>query len=120
VCACREIKRLLFPCRSALANRLIPFESQTGASKHYAFLEFDSLPVARIVAETMDNYLLTGHILRCKVIPKEDVHPELWVGANRKWRVVPRERVAKAEHNKVSRSLLALQSNILKILFSFI
>jgi nucleolar protein 15 len=73
---------------------------KTGRSKHYGFIEFDSSTVAQIVAETMDNYLLMGHILRCKVIPKDKVHPELWVGANRKWRVVPADRVARVEHNK--------------------
>ena len=49
----------------------------------------------------MDNYLLMGHILTCKVIPNDEVHPELWVGANRKWRVVPMYRLAQAQHNKV-------------------
>ncbi|KAG6917520.1 hypothetical protein DXG01_002267 [Tephrocybe rancida] len=73
---------------------------KTGRSKHYGFVEFDSSSVAQIVAETMDNYLLTGHILRCKVIPKDEVHPELWVGANRKWRVVPQDRLTRVEHNK--------------------
>ncbi|KAJ6544802.1 hypothetical protein DFH09DRAFT_928174, partial [Mycena vulgaris] len=74
---------------------------KTGQSKHYGFLEFDSSSVAQIVAETMDNYLLMGHIMRCKVIPKAEVHPELWVGANRKWRPVPQVRVAQADHNKL-------------------
>ncbi|KAI0955905.1 hypothetical protein AcV7_006446 [Taiwanofungus camphoratus] len=73
---------------------------KTGRSKHYAFIEFDSSSVAEIVAETMDNYLLMGHILTCKVIPKDEVHPELWIGANRKWRVVPRDRIARVQHNK--------------------
>ena len=75
---------------------------QTGKSKHYGFIEFDSSDVAQIVAETMDNYLLMGHIMRCKVIPKDEVHPELWVGANRKWRAVPAARLARAEHDKVN------------------
>ncbi|KAF8501728.1 hypothetical protein F5888DRAFT_1674836 [Russula emetica] len=73
---------------------------RTGKSKHYGFIEFLSAPVAQIVSETMDNYLLMGHILTCKVIPKDDVHPELWLGANRKWRVVPTYRLAQAQHNK--------------------
>ncbi|KAI9439866.1 hypothetical protein H4582DRAFT_1943545 [Lactarius indigo] len=64
---------------------------KTGRSKHYGFIEFASGPVAQIVAETMDNYLLMGHILTCK---------ELWVGANRKWRVVPTYRLTQAQHNK--------------------
>ncbi|PCH42216.1 RNA-binding domain-containing protein [Wolfiporia cocos MD-104 SS10] len=73
---------------------------KTGRSKHYAFIEFDSASVAQIVAETMDNYLLMGHILQCKVIPKDKVHPKLWVGANRKWRAVPQDRIARVQHNK--------------------
>lgn len=55
----------------------------------------------------MDNYLLTGHILTCKLVPKDKVHPELWVGANRKWRFVPRDRVARVQHNKVGVALSA-------------
>ncbi|GAA5861235.1 hypothetical protein JCM8547_008528 [Rhodosporidiobolus lusitaniae] len=65
---------------------------QTGASKHYAFLEFKYASVAQIVQETMDNYLLAGHILVCKVVPDDQIHPKLWVGANRKFRVVPKAR----------------------------
>lgn len=60
-----------------------------------------SSAVAEIVAETMDNYLLMGHILRCKLIPKEEVHPELWVGANRKFRRVPTNRLERLHQNKV-------------------
>lgn len=40
---------------------------KTGASRHYAYIEFSSLPVAEIVADTMNNYLLMGHLLRCNV-----------------------------------------------------
>ncbi|TFK95950.1 hypothetical protein BDV98DRAFT_516674 [Pterulicium gracile] len=73
---------------------------KTGASKHYAFLEFESVPVATIVAETMNNYLIHGHILKCELLPKEKVHPDLWIGANRKWRKVPMDRVRREEHNR--------------------
>ncbi len=40
---------------------------QSGASKHFAYIEMSSKSVAEIVAETMDNYLLMGHILKCSV-----------------------------------------------------
>lgn len=59
--------------------------------------------MAEIVCETMNNYLLLGHILVCEMIPKDRVHPELWVGANRKWRKVPMDRVARVAHNRVRR-----------------
>jgi nucleolar protein 15 len=40
---------------------------QTGASRHYAYIEMSSKSVAEIVAETMNNYLLMGHLLKCQV-----------------------------------------------------
>lgn len=49
----------------------------------------------------MDNYLLMGHILRCEVIPKDKVHPEIWVGANKKWKRIPRYRIERMKHDKV-------------------
>ncbi|PWA75236.1 S-adenosyl-L-methionine-dependent methyltransferases superfamily protein [Artemisia annua] len=55
----------------------------TGKSKHFGFLEFASPEVAKIVAETMHNYLLFEHLLQVQIIPPERVHPKLWKGVNR-------------------------------------
>ncbi|KAI9785707.1 MAG: hypothetical protein M1839_008724 [Geoglossum umbratile] len=66
---------------------------KTGRSKHYAFIEFASSEVARIVAETMDNYLMFGHILKCKTVPQEQVHENLWKGANKRFKKIPRNRI---------------------------
>ena len=66
---------------------------KTGQSKHFAFIEFASKDVASIVAQTMNNYLMFGHILKCHLIPKEQVHENLWKGANRKFRVVPWSKI---------------------------
>ena len=41
---------------------------QTGRSRHYAFIEFKNAEVARIVAETMDNYLMFGRMLKCTLV----------------------------------------------------
>lgn len=73
---------------------------KTGKSKHYAFLEFRSPEVAAVVAECMDNYLLFGSILRCKLVPEEKIHPLMWIGANRKFRLIPYKKIAKERHNK--------------------
>lgn len=72
---------------------------RTGASKHFAFIEFKLDEVAKIVAETMDNYLMFGHILKCKYAPQENLHPDLWKGANKKFRKLP--------FNKLERQRLA-------------
>ncbi|KAJ5113513.1 hypothetical protein N7456_002047 [Penicillium angulare] len=72
----------------------------TGSSKHYAFVEFNSVTVAKIVAETMDNYLMYGHILKCKFVPKEQLHPEVWKGANRRFKRTPWNRIEKKRLEK--------------------
>lgn len=65
----------------------------TGHSKHYAFLQFASSEVAKIAADTMDNYLMFGHILKCKVVPKEQVQENLWKGANKRFKAVPWNKI---------------------------
>lgn len=66
---------------------------RTGASKHYAFVEFHLPEVARIVQQTMDNYLMFKHILKVRLVPNEQVHPELWKGAGKRFRKVPWNRI---------------------------
>ncbi|SOV02778.1 related to NOP15 - protein involved in 60S ribosomal subunit biogenesis [Ustilago sp. UG-2017a] len=73
---------------------------KTGASKHYAFVEFADKDVAQIVQETMHNYLIDGRLLQVKVVPKDKVHPELWVGANRMYRAVPTARVERVVRSR--------------------
>jgi nucleolar protein 15 len=67
---------------------------KTGASKHRAFIEFADAEVADIAARTMDKYLLFGHILTAKVVPPAQVHPNLFKGANRRFKVVPWNKMA--------------------------
>lgn len=75
---------------------------KTGRSKHYAFIEFASSEVAEIVAETMDNYLLFNHILKCKMI--KEISPEdkerLFIGANKRFKAMPRAKMERRIHDK--------------------
>lgn len=66
---------------------------KSGASKHYAFVEFSSAGVAQIVADTMNNYLMFGHILKCKVVAKEQLHESVWKGANKRFKNVPWNKI---------------------------
>ncbi|XP_047728761.1 MKI67 FHA domain-interacting nucleolar phosphoprotein isoform X2 [Prionailurus viverrinus] len=56
---------------------------RTGNSKGYAFVEFASEDVAKIVGETMNNYLFGERLLKCHFIPPEKVHEELF----REWHI---------------------------------
>ncbi|TKY89590.1 hypothetical protein EX895_001375 [Sporisorium graminicola] len=73
---------------------------KTGASKHYAFIEFADKDVASIVQETMHNYLIDGRLLQVKEVPRDKVHPELWVGANRKFAKVPGARLERVVRSR--------------------
>ncbi|XP_054162402.1 MKI67 FHA domain-interacting nucleolar phosphoprotein-like [Oppia nitens] len=42
---------------------------KTGNRRNYAFVEFEFEEVANIVAETMNNYLMFNHIIKCQYIP---------------------------------------------------
>lgn len=45
---------------------LLLYDLQTGGSKGYAFVEFDCVEVAKIVAETMNNYLMGERLIKCE------------------------------------------------------
>ncbi|KAJ3118396.1 hypothetical protein HDU96_001914 [Phlyctochytrium bullatum] len=73
---------------------------KTGKPKHYAFIEFENEDVAKIVAETMHGYLLFGHILQCKLIPSDKLHPKTFDGSERRFKPVPRHKIERLRHNK--------------------
>ncbi|SSD59129.1 related to Ribosome biogenesis protein 15 [Saccharomycodes ludwigii] len=45
---------------------------KTGKSRHYAFIEFVNKDDAKIACETMDNYLVMGHLLSVKLLTGGD------------------------------------------------
>lgn len=66
----------------------------TGRSKHFAFIEFAEASTAEIVAKTMNNYLLFGHILKCHVLAPSQVHEDLFKGANKRFKNIPWNKIA--------------------------
>ncbi|MED6196148.1 hypothetical protein PIB30_044648 [Stylosanthes scabra] len=73
---------------------------KTGKSRHFGFVEFQSPEVAKVVAETMHNYLLFEHLLQVHLIPAEEVHPQLWRGFSHKHRPVDSVQVERVRHDK--------------------
>jgi len=51
---------------------------KTGGSRGYAFVEFLHDSVAKVAAESMNNYLMFERILKCHVVPKEKVHHDMF------------------------------------------
>ncbi|XP_031114874.1 MKI67 FHA domain-interacting nucleolar phosphoprotein [Ipomoea triloba] len=73
---------------------------KTGKSKHFGFIEFESPEVAKIVSETMHNYLLFEHVLQVHLVPPERVHPKLWNGVNRWYKPLDWVNIERKNHNK--------------------
>lgn len=74
---------------------------RNAAPKGYGFIEFEEESVAKIVAQTMDKYLLFEKQLVCHLIPKEKVQPGLFKGWKHKMvdRSAARRAEAKANYN---------------------
>ncbi|EDV20991.1 uncharacterized protein TRIADDRAFT_6541, partial [Trichoplax adhaerens] len=72
---------------------------RSGRSRGYAFIEFSNQDVATIVAETMNNYMMCGRLLKCQLMKSESVHPETFKGANRKFRKINWRELAKKQAN---------------------
>ncbi|XP_028587455.1 MKI67 FHA domain-interacting nucleolar phosphoprotein [Podarcis muralis] len=56
---------------------------KTGGSKGYAFVEFEYDEVAKIVADTMNNYLFGERLLKCQFMPPERVRENLFKGSEK-------------------------------------
>ncbi|KAI9358591.1 hypothetical protein DFJ73DRAFT_819010 [Zopfochytrium polystomum] len=87
---------------------------KTGKSKHYAFIEFENEGVAKHVVEAMNGYLLFNHILQCKLVPRDEVHPLTFAGADRPFTNAHAKQVAsqrKRQNAPKSRKDLQIMSN---------
>lgn len=72
---------------------------RTGNSKHYAFVQFEEIEVAQIVAKTMNEYRLFDHTLSCHLVPPHAVHERMFVGANKTFKPLPWTSIARNQHN---------------------
>ncbi|RWS21221.1 hypothetical protein B4U80_08820 [Leptotrombidium deliense] len=55
---------------------------KTHHSKKVAFVEFDCVDVAKIAAESMDNYLMFDHLMKCQFVPENKVPPNVFKNWN--------------------------------------
>jgi len=72
---------------------------RTGRSKGYAFLEFRHEEVAKVAADTMNNYLMYRQILKCEFVPADKVHPETFKNAHRPFRMPTGAAKSRERHN---------------------
>ncbi|XP_059199512.1 MKI67 FHA domain-interacting nucleolar phosphoprotein [Centropristis striata] len=87
---------------------------KTGGSKGYAFVEFECDEVARIVAETMNNYLMGERLLKCHVIPPEKVHEKLFIGSQRVFKKPTYPAVTRYNKNRTEEQVTKMKDRLLR------
>ncbi|XP_048834887.1 MKI67 FHA domain-interacting nucleolar phosphoprotein [Brienomyrus brachyistius] len=86
---------------------------KTGGSKGYAFIEFECDEVAKIVAETMNNYLMGERLIKCEVVAPEKVHARLFVGSQRMFRKPQHPAVRRYNKNHTPAEVERMTSRLL-------
>lgn len=117
---------------------------QTGGSKGYAFIEFDCVEVAKIVAETMNNYLMGERIIKCEyhsaphcgvsreacdrtdvhaavdsslpghVMPPEKVHEKLFDGSGREFKMPQNPAVKRYNKRRTEEQIAEMTKKLLQ------
>ncbi|KAL6101122.1 nifk [Pungitius sinensis] len=87
---------------------------KTGGSKGYAFVEFDCDEVAKIVAETMNNYLMGERLIKCHIVAPENVHEKLFVGSQKDFKKPTLPAVARYNKIHTEEQVTKMKDKLLK------
>jgi len=83
---------------------------KTGASKGYAFIEFEDIEAAEVVVETMNGYLMFEHILKCQLVPDDKVHPMTFKGSEKYFKKSISQKLSNYEVNRIKSPEEIIQS----------
>ena len=91
--------RSFFEQFGELVNLKLSRSKKAGRSKGYGFIEFEDLETATIVAETMNGYMMFGQTIRAHVLEPRAIHPQLFKGTDKEFRVMPNAAITAEKHN---------------------
>ena len=72
---------------------------KTGRSRGYAFIEFEDPDVAKVVALTMNNYILFDKTLKSHVLTPSQINDKMFIHANKNFKVIPFRKLNRRTHN---------------------
>ncbi|XP_048780953.2 MKI67 FHA domain-interacting nucleolar phosphoprotein-like [Ostrea edulis] len=79
--------------------------NKTGKSKGYAFVEFQSDDVAKIVADTMNNYLVFERLIKCQYMSSSKLHPTTLGRKSGVFKPPKSHAIARDRHNNKKREI---------------
>lgn len=95
-----EEQMTMFFTQFGEVTRLKLSRNSRGKSKHYAFIEFRSDEVARIVADAMNNYMMYDRTLVAKFVPQDEVHEDTFNNTEKRFHKVPFKKMNRQMHNR--------------------
>ncbi|TNN50042.1 MKI67 FHA domain-interacting nucleolar phosphoprotein [Liparis tanakae] len=87
---------------------------KTGGSKGYAFIEFDCDEVAKIVAETMNNYLMGERLIKCHIVAPDKVHEKLFLNSQREFKRPSFPAVARYNKTHTEEEVTKMKDKLLR------
>lgn len=75
---------------------------KSARSKGYGFVQFEYPEVAAIAANTMNNYMILGRVLRCHVLKPHQINPFTFRGMRNKAKFINWKKIFIQRHNKVT------------------
>jgi len=94
-----EEMRAFFSQFGVVTRLRLSRSKRTGRSKGYAFLEFRHEEVAKVAADTMNNYLMFRQILKCEFVPADKLHPDTFKNCHRPFRMPTGSQKSRERHN---------------------
>lgn len=91
--------RSFFEQFGEIVNLKLSRSKKAGRSKGYGFIEFEDMETATIVAETMNGYMMFGQTIRAHVLEPRAIHPQLFKGTDKEFRVMPNAAITAEKHN---------------------
>ena len=81
----RNVIKTFFNQFGDVLRVFVPKSKKTGRQKGYAFIEFEDIETARIVASTMHNKVVFDRLLDCQVIEDTNRYEEIFRLAEKKF-----------------------------------
>lgn len=75
--------------------------NKTGASRHYGFIEFKHEYTARVVVQSMHQYMMFGRTLQVSIVPAEKVHKDMFAFRKKPTTTHQRAQAARVQANRV-------------------
>lgn len=94
-----------------ISRFILPRSKHTGRIKGYSFIEYESMEIAKIAANTMNNFILFDRIIKCDVISDKSRYNKIFRRWKRQYKFFNKYNRFVTERNK-KKSAKELKENV--------